>query len=112
MASAETSQELKRLASNQQALLEAMPEMVLLINAGKSIEYMNPSAISFFGDLRNDAASLQEAQQTIYSELLNLLIIHWQIIVVPISLLVRFTIHILNIVLPRFWVIKAIISTG
>ena len=72
MASAETSQELKRLASNQQALLEAMPEMVLLINAGKSIEYMNPSAISFFGDLRNDAASLQEAQQTIYSELLNL----------------------------------------
>ena len=72
MTSAETSQELKRLASNQQALLEAMPEMVLLINAGKSIEYMNPSAISFFGDLRNDAASLQEAQQTIYSELLNL----------------------------------------
>ncbi len=72
MPSAETTKEFKRLAGNQQALLEAMPEMVMLINAGKSIEYMNPSAVSFFGNLRRSPDKLDPGQQTVYSELLNL----------------------------------------
>ena len=50
----EQSHEVKRLAGNQHALLDAMPEMVLLINAdGKSIEYQNPSATQFFGNLNS-----------------------------------------------------------
>ncbi len=72
MPSAETAKEFKRLAANQKALLEAMPEMVMLVNAGKSIEYMNPSAIRFFGDLRLPAATLDPGQQTVFTELLNL----------------------------------------
>ena len=72
MSSAESVKEFKRLASNQQALLEAMPEMVLLINANKSIEYMNPSAVNFFGDLRLQTFKLETDQQTVFSELLNL----------------------------------------
>ncbi len=72
MSSAETVKEFKRLASNQHALLEAMPEMVLLINTDKSIEYMNPSAVSFFGDLRQTTVKLDPGQQTVFSELLNL----------------------------------------
>ncbi|MEE4167215.1 MAG: sigma 54-interacting transcriptional regulator [Desulfocapsaceae bacterium] len=72
MSSAETGKEFKRLARNQRALLEAMPEMVMLINAGKSIEYMNPSAVSFFGDLRHPRTSLDPGRQTVFSALLNL----------------------------------------
>ena len=72
MPSAETAKEFKRLAGNQKALLEAMPEMVMLVNAGKSIEYMNPSAIRFFGDLRLPAVKLDPGQQTVFAELLNL----------------------------------------
>lgn len=45
------SNDLDRMAGNQKALLEAMPEMVLLINIDGSIEHMNPSARSFFGEL-------------------------------------------------------------
>ena len=72
MTSADSSQELKRLAGNQKALLEAMPEMVLLINADKSIEYMNPSAVSFFGDLRKEYTLLDEGQQDVFTALLDL----------------------------------------
>jgi len=73
MARTETVKELKRLASNQQALLETMPEMVLLINAEKSIEYMNPSAVQFFGELRSaHSINFQEDQHHVRSRLLNL----------------------------------------
>ena len=72
MSSAEINQELKRLAGNQQALLESMPEMVLLINAEKSIEYMNPSAVSFFGNLVIDASTYEPGQQSVFTELLGL----------------------------------------
>jgi Nif-specific regulatory protein len=37
-----------RLAENQRTLLATMPEMVLVINADGSIEYMNPAAASYF----------------------------------------------------------------
>lgn len=63
MESEHTVEELQRLAANQHALLKAMPEMVLLINIEKSVEFMNPSAIAFFGDLRTeDNLSTQEQQ--------------------------------------------------
>ena len=68
----ETSVELKRLADNQKALLEGMVEMVLLVNAGKSIEYMNPSAIKFFSDLRCKNSNMQPAEQKIFNSLLSL----------------------------------------
>lgn len=41
----------KRLIGNQKNLLEAIPEMVLLVKDCQSVEYMNPSAVSFFGNL-------------------------------------------------------------
>ena len=48
----ETQQNIDRLLHNQRNLLDIMPEMVLLVHGGSSIEYMNPSAINFFGELR------------------------------------------------------------
>ncbi len=48
----QTEEEVDRLGKNWQALLDVMPEMVFLIRADFCIEYMNPSAIRVFGDLR------------------------------------------------------------
>lgn len=45
--------ELERISYNHQTLLYAIPELVLLIKAGKSIEFMNTNSIDFFGELRN-----------------------------------------------------------
>jgi len=50
----EIQQNVDRLLHNQRNLLDVMPEMVLLVHGGSSVEYMNPSAIKFFGDLRSD----------------------------------------------------------
>ena len=49
----EIQQNIDRLLHNQRNLLDIMPEMVLLVHGGSSVEYMNPSAINFFGDLRS-----------------------------------------------------------
>ena len=46
-----TKEEIDRLVRNWRALLDVMPEMVVLIREDCIIEYMNPSAISAFGDL-------------------------------------------------------------
>ena len=46
-----TKQEIDRLVRNWRALLDIMPEMVVLIREDFIIEYMNPSAISVFGNL-------------------------------------------------------------
>ena len=72
MAKGDIVNELKRLADNQQALLEGMPEMVLLVTADKSIEYMNPSAVDFFGDLREKSGELDSAKKQTASRLLSL----------------------------------------
>ena len=72
MAKGDIVHELKRLADNQQALLEGMPEMVLLVNADKAIEYMNPSALTFFGDLREKSGTLDFSQKQAAARLLNL----------------------------------------
>ncbi|WP_136808452.1 sigma-54 interaction domain-containing protein [Desulfosediminicola flagellatus] len=50
----EIKQDIDRLLHNQRNLLDVMQEMVLLVHGGDKIEYMNPSAISFFGDIRNN----------------------------------------------------------
>ena len=45
--------ELDRLINNQRTLLDVMLEMVLLVNSDKDIEYMNPSAVNFFGNIKD-----------------------------------------------------------
>jgi transcriptional regulator with PAS, ATPase and Fis domain len=66
-----TNNELDRLIGNQQALLDAMPEMVLLVNNGKAIEYMNPSATHFFGDLKDKSgnSNTSELRDTLLGEI-------------------------------------------
>ena len=46
-----THKEFDRLISNQRTLLDVMPEMILLVSNDQAIEYMNPSAVNFFGNL-------------------------------------------------------------
>ncbi|MFH1215965.1 MAG: sigma-54-dependent Fis family transcriptional regulator [Pseudomonadota bacterium] len=46
-----TKEEIDRLVRNWRALLDVMPEMVVLIREDCIIEYMNPSAVVVFGDL-------------------------------------------------------------
>lgn len=65
--------EVDRLASNQQALLQVMPEIVLLISGKGGIEYMNPSALSFFGDLRSRKKGSQAQKEQIQAQLLGIL---------------------------------------
>lgn len=55
-----TPKDVDRLISNQSNLLKTIPEMVLLVKDSISVEYMNPSARTFFGNLtrvRNDLTS-------------------------------------------------------
>ncbi len=44
-------QDIERVVANQKNLLETIPEMVLLVKDSAWVEYMNPSAKQFFGDL-------------------------------------------------------------
>ena len=70
-------EEIQRLVSNQKALLECMPEMVCLSKGQESIEYMNPSAIRFFGDLcapdLQEDASLIQMRESIFSTMRDFL---------------------------------------
>jgi len=45
-----TRDEIDRLASNWRAFLDIMPEMIALIGEDFIVQYMNPSAITVFGD--------------------------------------------------------------
>ena len=56
-----STQDLNRLISNQQSLLETIPEMVLLIKDSKSVEYLNPSAKTFLGDLQKNKTPEEQA---------------------------------------------------
>ena len=62
--------ELDRLISNQRTLLDVMPEMVLLVDSDKSIEYLNPSALRFFGNLKSDSddPTIEKTRQTLLDE--------------------------------------------
>ncbi|OKY75649.1 MAG: hypothetical protein BM485_07980 [Desulfobulbaceae bacterium DB1] len=46
-----TKEEIDRLVRNWRALLDVMPEMVVLVREDCIIEYMNPSAVAVFGNL-------------------------------------------------------------
>ncbi|PHR28994.1 MAG: sigma-54-dependent Fis family transcriptional regulator [Desulfotalea sp.] len=61
-----------RLISNQNNLLNAIPEMVLLVKNSQSIEYMNPSAIAFFGDLSSSNNNRNDAEKKLLGILLKL----------------------------------------
>ena len=61
----------ERLAGNQRALLNAMPEMVLLINFNGVIEYMNPSAKNFFGDLCKKKPPEDNSRDSVHAILLD-----------------------------------------
>jgi transcriptional regulator with PAS, ATPase and Fis domain len=62
--------ELDRIIGNQRSLLDVMPEMVLLISNGKTIEFMNPSAARFFGDFKStgNTSSSAELRETLLNE--------------------------------------------
>jgi len=67
-----TPDELDRLAGNQRNLLEAIPEMVLLINIKGKIEHMNPSAITFFGELCSPASEQNLRADQLYNQLIKM----------------------------------------
>jgi transcriptional regulator with PAS, ATPase and Fis domain len=67
-----TLQDIERVVSNQRSLLESIPEMVLLIKDKHWVEYMNPSAIHFFGDLCRQNLNGDMAKQDRLSGLLKI----------------------------------------
>ncbi len=67
-----TLQDIKRVVSNQRSLLETIPEMVLLVKDSHWIEYMNPSAKQFFGDLCRQGLDGYPEKQSAASALLQI----------------------------------------
>lgn len=65
-------QDVERLIHNQKSLLDVMPAMVLIVKGHDSLEYMNPSAVRFFGNLIKYESSnrMYSAEETINSLLL------------------------------------------
>ena len=72
MQNADNNQDIKRLSLNQKNLLETIPEMVLLVKENESIEYLNPSARSFFGDLCQKSEKNSSDQAETAKSLLNI----------------------------------------
>ncbi len=67
-----TIQDIHRVVANQKNLLETIPEMVLLIKDSHWIEYMNPSAKDFFGDLCRQNVDGDLEKQDILSKLMQI----------------------------------------
>lgn len=67
-----TQLDIERVVYNQKSLVDAIPEMVLLVMGNHWVEYMNPSAIRFFGDLRHHTLGGNTAQETTAHALLTL----------------------------------------
>lgn len=65
-------QDIQRVVSNQRSLLETIPEMVLLVKDSDWVEYMNPSAKQFFGDLCHQALNDDPEKQGTASALLQI----------------------------------------
>lgn len=61
-----------RLISNQKSLLNTIPEMVLLVKNAESVEYMNPSAISFFGNLCSTNTSMSSTEKKYLAAILKI----------------------------------------
>ncbi len=72
MQTEDSAQDIKRLVHNQQNLLESIPEMVMLVKDSESIEYMNPSARDFFGDLRQESLKGHSTSNQSVRSLLNI----------------------------------------
>ncbi|MCB2218509.1 sigma-54 interaction domain-containing protein [Desulfofustis glycolicus] len=62
----------ERLAGNQRALLLAMPEMVLLVNSNGTIEFMNQSALKFFGGLQSNVSADSSEKRALHPDLLGI----------------------------------------
>jgi len=59
-----------RLAENQKILLETMPSMVLVVNSTGSLEYMNRSAATLFGDnefMSRNSSNIKQLQGALLS---------------------------------------------
>ncbi len=67
-----TLQDIERVVSNQRSLLETIPEMVLLVKDSHWVEYMNPSAKHFFGDLCPQGLNGAPERQSTASALLQI----------------------------------------
>jgi transcriptional regulator with PAS, ATPase and Fis domain len=68
----QTTQDLNRIISNQKSLLESIPAMVLLVKDTSSVEYMNPSAKGFLGDLCNLSKNASSKQLATCEKFLKL----------------------------------------
>ncbi len=62
-----------RLATNQKTLLETIPDMVLLVRADGSVEYMNPQAVNFFANCKTplDKEDLKKKLKTVLTAILQ-----------------------------------------
>jgi transcriptional regulator with PAS, ATPase and Fis domain len=67
-----TQLDIERVVYNQKSLVDAIPEMVLLIMGSQWVEYMNPSATRFFGDLRRHTLGEGTAQESTAQALLRI----------------------------------------
>ena len=67
-----TVQDIERVVANQKSLLETIPEMVLLVKDSHWIEYMNPSAKHFFGDLCRQGLNGESEKHSTASALLQI----------------------------------------
>jgi transcriptional regulator with PAS, ATPase and Fis domain len=72
MQTEDSPQDIKRLILNQRTLLETIPEMVLLVKGSESIEYMNPSATMFFGNLCNNSKTTTSTPPEATKSVLNI----------------------------------------
>jgi len=67
-----TIDDIDRIISNQRNLLETIPAMVLLVKDGESVEYMNPSAMSFLGDLCRQQNNISTEELATLTKFLDL----------------------------------------
>jgi len=70
-------EDIARLVANQQSLLETIPEMVLLVKNPDSIEFMNPNAVKFFGNLCDKRTANDPEKRSTIASLLR--VVAWAI---------------------------------
>ena len=68
----ETEHDIERVVRNQKNLVDTIPEMVLLVMGCHWVEYMNPSAVSFFGDLCRKSLAGDSTRQASADALLKI----------------------------------------
>lgn len=67
-----TPEDIQRVVGNQRVLLDTVPEIVLLMRENHGIEYMNPSAVNFFGDLCNQDINSEPEKKITIATLLKI----------------------------------------